>query len=180
VPDDDAPSQPSPATPDIDELEHDDLELDDPIIDEEAFPELDTEEAEGLTRDSGYDDLLDQGWIERTADDELDDDRSAVDDIGLTIELDSPIDDDDGARVVDLDVGSLLTSLPAEGAELDLEPGTLHERGDAALGGGALRELLLSEDEDEHDDREVGDDDRFPVFDADDQRSPSPSADDES
>jgi hypothetical protein len=39
---------------------------------------------------------------------------------------------------------------------------------------------LLSEDEDEHDDREVGDDDRFPVFDADDQRSPSPSADDES
>lgn len=175
APDRDDPVE--PANPDLDEEEHDDLELDDPTIDEAALPDLDTEDAELPLRESGYDDLLDRGWLERAAEEEWDDERSPVDEIGLTIELDSPAGDDDGAQVVDLDVGSLLTSLPSEGTELDLEPGPAQERGE--LGVGVLHDMLLPEDEDEQDDREVGDDSRFPVFD-DDGRPARPHADDES
>lgn len=171
------PSQPVGA-PDADELESDDLEVDDLTIDESALPELDREDAEAPVREPGYDDLLDRGWLERAGDDDPDDDTPAVDDVGLTIELDSPAADDEGAEVVDLDVGSLLTSLPSEGAELDLD--TLAERADPSLGLGALRDLLLPEDDDELDDEAVGDDDRFPAFDDDAERSPQPSADDDS
>lgn len=177
APDRDRDDPVEPLTPDADEEEHDELELDDPVIDEAALPELDTEDAEAIQRDSGYDDLLDRGWLERTAEEDWDDERSVVDDIGLTIELDSPAGDDDGAQVVDLDVGSLLTSLPSDGTELDLEPGLAQERGE--LGIGVLRDVLLPEDEDEQDDREVGDDARFPVFD-DDGRPARPRSDDES
>jgi hypothetical protein len=180
VPDRDPDAPLAPTSPDLDELEHDELELDDPIVDEAAFPELDTEDAEAALREPGYDDLIDRGWLERAAEEDWDDERSTVDDIGLTIELDSSPDDDEGAQVVDLDVGSLLTSLPSEGTELDLEPNP--ERGDASIGLGALRDVLLPEDddEDEPDDREVGDDARFPVFDPDAERSPRLLPDEES
>lgn len=178
-PERDASDPVGPGSPDPDELEFEELELDDPIIDEAALPELDTEDPEGGLRDPGFDDLLDRGWLERAADDEWDDEHAPVEGIGLTIDLDSAPDEDDGAQVVDLDVGSLLTSLPSEGTELDLETGLLSERSDAPLGLGALRDVLLPEDDDEHDDREVGDDDRFPVFEPGAERHPRPS-DDES
>jgi hypothetical protein len=177
------PVEPAPPHPeelaDPDELEDAELELDDPIIDEAALPELDTGDAEAGLGEPGYEDLIDHGWLERAANEAGDDaENSPLEDIGLTIELDAAPDDEDGAEVVDLDVGSLLTSLPSEGTELDLE-GPGQERGDALLGVGALHDVLLPEDDDEHDDREVGDDDRFPVFD-DDAEHPPPSADDES
>ena len=171
---------PQPATQDEDELEHEALEVDDPIIDEGAFPALDTEDAEATVREPGYDDLIDRGWLERGADEGWDDERSPIEDVGLTIELDSPESEDDGAQVVDLDVGSLLTSLPSEGTELDIEPGPFQERVDATLGIGALRDVLLPEEDDEQDDREVGDDERFPVFDDHAERPERPSSDEES
>jgi len=176
------PTEPEPgdsAEPaDSDELESDELELDDPTIDESALPELDMEDAEAPVRETGYEDLIDSGRIERESDEGWDDERSVVEDVGLTIELDSPADDDDGAQVVDLDVGSLLTSLPSDGTELDLDA-SLHERGESSFGSGVLRDVLLPEDDDEHDDGEVGDDARFPAFDDDAKRSPRPSSDDE-
>jgi hypothetical protein len=168
-----------PAAADPEELDYEELELDDPIIDEAALPVLDTEDAEAGLREPGFDDLIDRRWLERAAEEDWDDEHSPVDDIGLTIELDGSPDEDDGAQVVDLDVGSLLTSLPLEGTELDLEPGPLPERADSPLGIGALRDVLLPEDDDEHDDREVGDDERFPVFDEHAERIPRGS-DDES
>jgi hypothetical protein len=167
-----------PASPDVEELEYEELELDDPVIDEAALPALDTDDAEAGLREPGFDDLIDRRWLERGADDDWDDEGSSVEDIGLTIELDSAPDEEDGAQVVDLDVGSLLTSLPSDGTELDLEPGPLLER-DSPLGIGALRDVLLPDDDDEHDDREVGDDERFPVFDEHAERQPR-SSDDES
>lgn len=172
------PALPDLEKPDLEELEFEELELDDPVIDEAALPELDTEDAEAGLREPGFDDLIDQGWLERTAEDDPDDERSVVDDIGLTIDLDSAPDEEEGAQVVDLDVGSLLTSLPLEGTELDLE-GPLHDRGDAPIGIGVLRDVLLPDDDDGHDDREVGDDSRFPVFDDHAERPPRGS-DDES
>jgi hypothetical protein len=156
-----------------------DLELDDPTIDEAELPQLDTDDADAIGHEPGYDDLLDRGWLERTADDAFEDEGAGVEDIGLTIDLDGPSDDEDGAQVVDLDVGSLLTSLPSDGTELDLEP-LGHERSDAAIGVGALREMLLPDsDDDGFDDREVGDDERFPVFDDAPGLAPRPSLDDD-
>jgi hypothetical protein len=158
----------------------DGLEFDDPTIDEIELPELDTDDAEALGHEQNYDDLIDRRWLERTADDaELDDDRDALRDIGLTIELDGPNVDDDGAQVLDLDVGSLLTPLPGDGTELDLEPFG-QERGDTGTGIGVLRGMLLPDSEEGgHDDREVGDDDRFPVFDDASHIAPRPSLDDD-
>src|SRR6185295_2225570 len=92
------------------------------------------------------------------------DDRSSIEEVGLTIDLDELTSEEDGAQIVDLDVGSLLTPLPPDGVELELDPGPAHDRGALALG--ALRDMLLPEEDggdgDEHD---GGDDDRFPVFD---------------
>lgn len=179
APDRDTSDPVEPASPDPEELEHDELELDDPIIDEGAFPELDTDDADAALGDTGYEDLLDRGWLDRAADEAWEDEGSPVDDIGLTIEIASASEEEEGAQVVDLDVGSLLTSLPSEGTELDLEAGPLQERGDATVGVGALRDMLLSEEEeDEQDDREVGDDERFPVFERDAERPPRASDDD--
>lgn len=154
---------------DVEEQEFDDLEIDEVAIDEAALPALDTDDAEANLHEPGYDDLIDRGWLDRVADDGPEDEPACVEDIGLTIELDNPIEEDEGAQVVDLDVGSLFTSLPSEGTELDLETGLLHDRGDGAELS-ALRDMLLPEDDEEQDDREVGDDDRFPVFD-DEQRA---------
>jgi hypothetical protein len=158
----------------------DGLEFDDPTIDELELPELDTEDAEALGHEQNYDDLIDRGWLERTADDaEPEDERDALNDIGLTIELDGPDLEEEGAQVLDLDVGSLLTPLPGDATELDLEPFG-HERGDAGTGIGILREMLLPDSEEGgHDDREVGDDHRFPVFDDPSDIVPRPSVDDD-
>jgi hypothetical protein len=170
---------------DADEIE---LEIDDTSIDEAALPELDTDDAEAIGQDPGYEDLIDHDRLERSAEGELDEEGAALDDIGLTIDLDGPAADDDGAQVVDLDVGSLLAPLSeASEGELELEP-FARERGDVSVGIGALRDLLLpdtGEEDDrlaEHlDDREVGDDHRFPVFDdsRDIAREPSQDDDDE-
>jgi hypothetical protein len=141
------------------------LELDDPTIDEAALPHLDIDDPEALGQEPGYEDLLDRALLERAADDDLEDDGAGLEDIGLTIDLDGPAADEDGARIVDLDVGSLLTALPAEASELELDL-LGHERGDAAMGVGVLRGMLLPEsDEDGLDDGVVGDDERFPAFD---------------
>lgn len=169
-----------PPLPDPDELESDDLELDDPTIDESALPELDMEDAEAPLREPGYDDLIDHERLEREEQDDWDDESAAVDDVGLTIELDSPVSDEDGAQVVDLDVGSLLTSLPSEGTELDLDVSNPPERADVSFGVGALRDMLLPDDEEERDDGEIGDDERFPVFDDDADHPLRPTSDDES
>jgi len=155
---------------DEEELE---LDLDDPEIDEAGLPPIDMDDAEALGQDAGYGDLLDTSWLDRTAAEEPEDDRATLDDIGLTIELDDS-DMDDDAQVVDLDVGSLLTSLPSEGTELDLDSGAV----DGALAIAALRDVLLPSDDEVNDDREIGDDDRFPAFDDASDIEPRPSLDD--
>jgi hypothetical protein len=161
-----------------------DLELDDPMIDEADLPQLDTDDAEALGQEPGYEDLLDRSWLERSDDDELDDDGKGLEDIGLTIDLDGPTSEQDGAQVVDLDVGAPLTPLPSEGTELDLEP-LGHERGEAEMGAGVLRDVLLrdvllpEDDEDRLDDREVGEDERFPAFDDASDILPRPRLDDD-
>jgi hypothetical protein len=153
------------------------LELDDPTIDEAGLPELDMEDAEALGQDRRYEDLLDHRWLEQRADgDEEDEDRGSIEELGLTIDLDDLEADEEGAEVLDLDVGSLLTSLPSDGTELDLDPGPTH--GDFALA--ALREMLLPEEQAvDSDDREVGDDDRFPAFEDSSDIAPRPVHDEE-
>jgi hypothetical protein len=165
--DDEQPAEVPPlggATDLSEEEESADLELDDPTIDEAGLPELDMEDAEALGQDHRYEDLLDHRWLEQTADDAgEDEDRSSIEEVGLTIDLDDLEADEEGAQIVDLDVGSLLTSLPSDGTELDLDAGPAHGDGTFALA--ALREMLLPEEQAvDSDDREVGDDDRFPAF----------------
>lgn len=167
----------SAGTTALDDDAIDGLELDDPTIDELHLPELDMEDAEAVGHEQSYDDLIDRGWLERKADDgDAEDERDALNDIGLTIDLDDLDVEEEGAQIVDLDVGSLLTALPSDGTELDLEPHG-HERGDATTG--ILHGMLLPESEGGHDDREVGDDDRFPVFDDPSDIAPRPSLDDD-
>jgi hypothetical protein len=144
------------------------LELDDPTIDESQLPPLDEEDAELPARDSGYGDLLDRDWLERAAGEDDREDEASVEVEEFTIELNGPSADDDATQVVDLDVGSLLTSLPGEGTELDLDPPDLERpRGesDGALAIGALRDMLLPDMDEESDDHEIVDDERFPAFD---------------
>jgi hypothetical protein len=166
--DDEQPAgSPQPVSSDIDPAEDEEsneLELGDPKIDEAELPELDLEDAEALGEEHRYDDLIDRRWLERGAGDDDDDDRSSMDEVGLTIDLDELASEDDGAQIVDLDVGSLLTPLPSDAVELELDPGPARDR--AALALGALRDMLLPEGEEaDQDDHDVGDDDRFPVFD---------------
>jgi hypothetical protein len=168
---------PSPSS-DEEEVE---IDFDDPTIDESLLPPLDEQDAEVLTSDSGYVDLLDESWLERGAGEDDDDEGTEIDGVGFTIELNEPNTDDDGAQVVDLDVGSLLTSLPNEGTELDLDPRNDLQRGlgDGSLAIGAIRDMLLPDtDEEESDDTDVGDDDRFPAFDDASDIAPRPGRDD--
>jgi hypothetical protein len=177
-PDDQEPTGHDPLLDDpADDEASAELELDDPTIDEAGLPQLDTDDPEALVQQSDYEDLLDRGWLERTADDDPENDAATLEDIGLTIDLDGPEADDEGAQFLDLDVGGLLTSLPGgDGLELELEPGP--DRGDG-VGVGTLRDLLLPDGDDDSDDREVGDDERFPVFDdgGPDTRRPLPDDD---
>jgi hypothetical protein len=180
--DDEQPAEVPPPVSGVDlseEEESADLELDDPTIDEAGLPALDMEDAEALGQDHRYEDLLDHRWLEQRADlTDEDEERGSIEEVGLTIDLDDLEADDEGAQVVDLDVGSLLTSLPSDGTELDLDPGPAH--GDGALALAALREMLLPEGEAvDGDDREVGDDDRFPAFEDSSDIAPRPVHDDE-
>lgn len=115
-----------------------------------------------------YSDLLDADWLRRGTD-ALDPDDDLVD-VGLTIDMTDGGDLDEG-QAVDLDVGALLTSVPSE----SLDPA---DAGHAAADGlGALQELLLPDERGScrrEDDEEVGDDERFPVFDG--FMAPRPSA----
>jgi hypothetical protein len=112
-----------------------------------------------------YVDLLDSKWLEREVD-VLEPDDDVVD-VGLTLDLDDDDDDDENTYAVDLDVGTLLTSLLPTGADSDsLEPAL----NDGSLASGALSDVLLPEERAakgraEEDDEAVGDDDRFPAFD---------------
>jgi hypothetical protein len=159
---------PLPAMGELDpaeDEESDDLELGDPRIDEADLPELDLEDAEALGQDHEYEDLLDRRWLEQGGDeDDNEDDRSPIEEVGLTIDLDDLSVEEEGAQIVDLDVGSLLTPLSSDELELELDPGPEQDRGSFALG--ALREMLLPEREGAGlDDHDVGDDDSFPAFD---------------
>lgn len=152
----------SPDETDDDELELD-LDFDDVKIDEARLPALDIDAFDEPGRDQTYDDLLDRRWLDGTVDDDEDEDQSALDGLGVTIELnDSGVEDD--AEVVDLDIGALLTPLPADDAELDASRARGHERDDGGFASAALEDMLLPDDDEQHDDAEVGDDDRFPAF----------------
>jgi hypothetical protein len=139
-----------------------DLDVDDIQIDEANLPRLDTEDPETLALEQAHDDLLDRRWLEQPATDDDGEDRSALDDLGFTIELNASGAEGE-AEEVDLDIGDLLEPLSGDGSDGD--PSLGHERGDGAFGVAALRDMLLPESDVEHDERDVGDDDRFPVFD---------------
>lgn len=126
----------------------------------EASGGADDQEDESPVLEPEYGDLLDAQWLQRG--DTLDPGDDLVD-IGLTIDMTDSEELDDG-QAMELDVGSLLTSLPAVEPVEGGEPGE-REGGDAALG--ALQELLLPEDGSgrHDDDEEIGNDERFPVFD---------------
>ena len=139
-----------------------DLDVDDIQIDEASLPRLDTEDPETLALEQEHDDLLDRRWLEQPVTDEDSEERSALDDLGVTIELNASGAEDE-AEEVDLDVGDLLEPLAGDGSDGDLSLG--HDRGDGAFGVAVLHDMLLPESEEEHDERDVGDDERFPVFD---------------
>lgn len=157
-----------PADADGEETGLEEMELDDAELSAMVLPELDTDDPELLLQEAhGHTDLIDAEWLERAAEvGELDED-GAYGEVGLTIELNGPDIGEDLAQVVDLDVGSLLTSLPGEGGEIDLDLTSDQTLGDGAFALGALGDVALPGGEGgqgERADDEIGDDDRFPVF----------------
>lgn len=120
------------------------------------------EEDDAPVHEPEYGDLLDEQWLQRGSD-ALDPEDDLVD-IALTIEM-ADSDDLDEANAMELDVGALLTPLPAQ--ELpDGDETAEREGADRALG--ALQELLLPEEQGaarREEDEEIGDDERFPAFD---------------
>jgi hypothetical protein len=131
----------------------------------DVLPELDLDDADVLLGDgSDYGDWLGGAWLERSAEDvELDDERAGFLDVGLTLDLNESDADEELAQLLDLDVGELLTSLPIEVTELDLDALALQ---DGAFGVSGLR-VLRTPDGNAWDgsDEELGDDERFPAFD---------------
>jgi len=152
---------PGLCSPEEDEEAIADLDVDDIQIDEANLPRLDIEDPETLALEQEHDDLLDRRWLERPETDDDSEERSALDDLGVTIELNASGAEDE-AEEVDLDIGDLLEPLPGDGSDGD--PSLGHER-DSAFGVAALHDMLLPESEEEQDGRDVGDDERFPVFD---------------
>ncbi len=125
-----------------------------------------------------YVDLLDAKWLERDGVDVLERDDDLVD-VGLTLDLDDDDEDDENSYAVDLDVGTLLTSLlPADDAD-SVEPAL----NDGSLASGALSDVLLPEEpspeERWEDDDAVGDDEQFPAFDESDRLPDRPATDDD-
>lgn len=129
------------------------------------------EERDAPVLDPEYGDLLDTQWLDRETD-ALDPEDDLVD-IGLTIDLDDADNSDELAQMTELDVGTLLTSLPEQeedGSSLSLDLSEQAERAprDASVGLGVLQDLLLPEERSERrreDDEAVGNDESFPVFD---------------
>lgn len=105
-----------------------------------------------------YRDLLDEAWLERTVDvEDMDEGTPEVDDAALTLDLaDDDDEEEDAGQVVEFDVGSLLTLLPAGSGEG--EDGAL----DVDMFGDDLPAPLEGSGDG---DEEVGHDERFPVFD---------------
>jgi hypothetical protein len=145
-----------------------------------AGPSVETDDDDPPGGSDDHQDLLDTDWLQR-ADEDIAGDEDAVD-VALTLDLDADDDADELAQILDLDVGPLLTSLllsaqVSEGVDTTFEP-IAREPNDAGFGLGALREHLLpertqdparagearEEETDERGDNEVGDDERFPVF----------------
>ena len=139
-------------------------------------PSRDDEEDAPATPE--YGDLLDARWLEREAY-VLEPDDDVVD-VGLTLDLDDDDEDDENAYAVDLDVGTLLTSLLPAGADADSSESALN---DGSLASGALSELLLPEDravkQRADDDETVGNDEQFPAFDESDGLPERPAMDDD-
>lgn len=134
------------------------------VDDEDEAPVLEPE----------YGDLLDAQWLQRGSD-ALDPEDDLVD-IGLTIDI-ADTGDLDEAQAMELDVGSLLTSLPSLELSDPAEPE--REGAEASL---ALHDLLLPEEGRGgrgEDDDEVGNDASFPVFDGISAPRPAGSLDDD-
>src|SRR6476620_11377520 len=127
-----------------------------------------------------YGDLLDAKLLERE-DDVLEQEDDLVD-VGLTLDLDDDDADDENTYAVDLDVGTLLTSLLPAGADTDSVEPALN---DGSLASGALSEVLLPEERlpagraSREDDEAVGEDEQFPAFDASDALPERPALDDD-
>jgi hypothetical protein len=129
------------------------------------------EEEDAPVVEPEYGDLLDARWLDRgTAD--LDPEDDLVD-IGLTIDLDDGDTADEAAQVTELDVGTLLTSLPAQEeasdpTALDEAERAEREQAERSVGLGALQDLLLPDERGgrrREDDEAIGNDESFPVFD---------------
>jgi hypothetical protein len=141
------------------------------------------DDEEDVPAAADYGDLLDARWLEREAD-VLERDDELVD-VGLTLDLDDDDEDDENAYAVDLDVGTLLTSLLPAGSDFDSAEPALN---DGSLASGALSEVLLPEESPPEerglarradDDEAVGDDERFPAFDESDGLPERPASDDD-
>ena len=156
-----------------------------------AGPSVERDDDDPPAGSDDHEDLLDTDWLQR-ADEDIAGDEDVLDE-ALTLDLNADDDADELAQVLDLDVGPLLTSLlpsaltgegvtgegaTSEGVDTTYEL-TAREPSDAGFGLGALREHLLperpvdpartgkqqEEESAERGDDEVGDDERFPVFD---------------
>jgi hypothetical protein len=138
------------------------------------------EEEDAPVVEPEYGDLLDARWLERGTED-LDPEDDLVD-VGLTIDLDDGETSDEVAQVTELDVGTLLTSLPdqedaAGVTALDEAEHAEREHVERSVGVGALHDLLLPEERSgrrREDDEAIGNDDSFPVFDG--LSAPRPAA----
>ena len=150
-----------------------------------AGPSVETDDDDPPGGSDDHQDLLDTDWLQR-ADEDIAGDEDAVD-VALTLDLDADDDADELAQILDLDVGPLLTSLlpsalvtegvASEGVDRSFEP-MARDGHDVGFGVGALREHLLPErplapagagearekESAERGDDEVGDDERFPVW----------------
>lgn len=146
------------------------LEVPEAELDEADLPALDMDDPEApLHEGMDHRDLLDGGWLERRDDDSADreEEGAAYIDVGLTIELNGPETGEELAQVVELDVGSLLTLLPGEPLDSDVDVSRELGHSDGSFALNALSDMLLPEHAAEHHERaedEVGDDERFPAF----------------
>jgi hypothetical protein len=133
----------------------------------DELPELDLDDPDVLMGEgSDYSEWLDTDRLAWSAQDaEVDDELTGYIDVGLTLDLDGADSGEELVQLMDLDVGALLTSLPLESTELDLD--ALAEFS-GTFGVGALRDLLLPEGAggSEFDELpgDMDDEERFPVF----------------
>lgn len=154
-----------------DEEEGAELEVPEAELDEADLPVLDTDDPEApLHEGMGYGDLLDTGWLDRADSADLEEEAAYID-VGLTIELNGPEAGEEQAQVVELDIGSLLTSLPSDAIDSEGEAARELGRFDGSFALNALSDMLLPEDvpghaseRSDHAEDEVGDDERFPAF----------------